>query len=580
MNQRRADIVLFGLALAVLVYSPILNSWGNSGFGDWKWFHHSWEVAYVAIHRWHELPVWDPHHCGGVPAWGQPQSQHLAPTYWLTGLLFGTVRGSKLFILLHHLIGYAGMYVLCRRFFAMRNVAAALAAITFTFNGYFAWRAGGGHSTFLAFHYLPWIFYCWRRANDDVRYAGGVAALMGMVLVEGGTYPFPLTCVFLGWDFFTQLVQGPTRLRVLRTATISGALTLVVGAIRLWPIYEVMSRYPRETRMEDSQQLTDLLESFAARDPHPWQWGHRWVWPEYSAYLGYGVLGLAALGALLILLRHRRWWGWVGGALLFAAISMGNRGPHWPWPLIHELPVYGNLHVPSRFHVILAFYLTLLAGFAVHRITNRVTSWTARRWLKRGMVAFAWFIVLAVCTDVLSNTVVVNTNKWEGMDIYGAEEDHFHLVSGPTYMQSYFHYPHRNLGTPDCYDPVPWNISRRLWVGDVPQARIEPPTAGEVTHESRTPSTTVTEVTLREGARVLFNQNYDPDWHLSVGPGVDQGGLLAVDVGPGTHRIEGRYHPPDLPYSPLVTLGGLLACLGLGLPRWIARRRRRRALAA
>lgn len=552
---------IWAFVLAVIAYSPALYEWEKSGWGDWQQFHHWWEVGRISITRWHEWPLWDPHHCGGVSMWGQPQSQHNAPTWWITGLVFGTVLGHKLFIILHGAVGFVGMFLVARRLHHFAHPAAALTALVWAFSGFFAWRGAGGHSTFLAFHYLPWIYLFWRKTNDDLRYAGGVAALMGLTLAEGGTYPFPLMFLLLLYDFVIQLASPRSSWRVLRTGLVTGALTLLIGASRLWPIYLTMSRFPRETAMEDTQTLNDLLESLTAREPHDWHFGHRWVWAEYGSYLGYAVLGLAAMGALFALATKRvKRRHLIAGVVVFAACSMGNAGEHWPWPLLHELPVFENFHVPSRFHVLMTFYIALLAGLFVDRALRVTTRRTKRRAARRALVVIAWIVFLGVGADVMSNSIHIAA-RWDGSPLIGTPGARFHLVSPAGYLQQYMHYPARNVGTPACYDPVPWNISRALWIGDMPQIRIQPPTAGEVTGESRTNHTLHGEVVLREPARVVFNQNFDPDWTVGAGTLIEDLGRLAIDLPAGTHSIDARFEPRDLPWSVLATLLGLVLSL-------------------
>ncbi|MFK7987749.1 MAG: hypothetical protein AB8I08_17160 [Sandaracinaceae bacterium] len=571
--MRKLKPWLWGFAIGLLALAPVLREWNRSGWGDWRQFHHWWEVGRLAVLRYGEFPLFDPHHCGGVPMWGQPQMQYLAPTWWVTGFAFGTIHGHKLFMLLHHVVGFAGMYIVARRIARVRTVGAVLAALAWAYGGYFAWRGAGGHATFFAFHYIPLIFYCWRKTDRDVRYAGGVAGLMGLQLLEGGTYPFPLTFLVIAFDFVVRLPR--TRWRLVRTAALTGTLTALIGAIRLWPIYATMSRFPRETRMEDAMTFNDVLTTLTSREPNRWIWGHRWVWAEYGSFVGWTVVVLGALGAL-VAMRRSRHRHLALGLVLFGACAMGNVAPLWPWPLLHELPVFGNLHVPSRFMAIVTFYLALLSGLALDRGLRWVQRVTLERRTQVAMVALAWLLVLTVGIDVVTNTTRVLT-RWVGADVSGEPAARFHLVSNTPYLPLFMHYPQRNIGTTGCYDPVPWDLSDSLWTGDVPQARVLPEASGEVTETQRTNYTFTADVTLSEPARVVFNQNFDPDWGLSMGEPVDDEGRLAVDLPAGTHQVVATYWPPDLPWSALLCLLGLLGSvllLRLSPARLRARRQR------
>jgi hypothetical protein len=561
---RDGRLWLVGVAFGVLCYAPALVRRSTSGWGDWQWFHHSWEVWRVALLRFGEVALWDPFHCGGVPVWGQPQSQIFAPTWWVTGLLFGTVLGHKLFIVLHVAVGYVGMVVLARRLVRLTAPAAHLAAVAFALSGFFAWRAAGGHAPFLAFHYLPWVLLCWRLAHRDPRYAVAVAGLMTLQLLEGGTYPFPLTFLLLFVDTVVTLLPPRPDPRVFRTALLAGGLTALLGSVRLLPVYLTLRAYPRDTELEDAMTFGEVLEALTAREPHAWWWGHRWVWSEYATFLGWTAVSLAAIGAGLAVLR-RRHGALLVGAAAFVAIAMGNRGPWWPWPLLHQLPVFGNFHVPSRFLVLVSFHVALLAAVAVDEAARQLRRAAGTGALQRLAMGALWLLVFAVTVEVVSNHIRIAA-RWDGPPIVATEPDgeRFFLVAEgwSAYLDRYASYPLRNVGTRTCYDPVPWDVSRRLWTGDQPQVRLEPRTAGEVTDWGRTTGTLFVEVTLAEDARVLFNQNYDPDWVLDAGEAVEDGGLLAVDLPAGTHRVEGRYAPPELPLTvALFLLGVLLAGL-------------------
>ncbi|MGF1466291.1 MAG: hypothetical protein ACFCGT_09165 [Sandaracinaceae bacterium] len=592
-------LVATAVALACLTYAQALTvAWSRSGGGDWQWFHHMWEVGRVALLRWGEVPLWDPHHCGGVTLWGQPQAQVYAPTWWITGLPFGTVVGHKLFVLLHHAVGWLGTYALGRRLYRLAPAPAALTATVWSFGGAFAWDAAGGHATFLALHYAPWIWLFWRRANDDLRYAVGVALGMTLQLLEGGTYAFVLTFLLLFVDAVGQVVAGVppllgrlgaavrdgvrgrlraaggrvaaaarTYLPLLRTAAVAGVLTALLGSVRLLPVYLTLSRFPRRTQAEDGQTLEDLLLALTGREPQPWHWGHRWVWAEYGAFIGWTCVLLALLGAAVALRRRRAAW-LVPTALLFGACAMGNRGAWWPWPLLHHLPVFASMHVPSRFHVLLTLPVALLAGVAadaILRALRRSLGSPGGQALAAGLL---WLLVFGAGAEVLTNSFRIAA-RWDGPTIDAEAGGRFHYVGRAAYLESYASYPRRHVGTASCYDPLPWRVGRGFWVGEGPQARIDPPGAGEVTGWGRSHLRVWAEVRLSAPARVRFNQNYDDGWAPSVGRAVDEGGLYAVDAPAGEHRIEATYRPWDLPWAlGLSAIGALLSAL-----LWVLARR-------
>ncbi|MDQ3036920.1 MAG: hypothetical protein M3Y87_31290 [Myxococcota bacterium] len=571
------------IAMGVLWY-PAFASPRASGWGDWQWFHHMWEAGRVAYVRWGEAPLWNPHHCGGVPLWGNPQAQVYSPTYLIFALPFGTTLGHKLFILLHAVAGFAGMYVLARREVSLTRASSLFAAIVWCASGFFAWHGAGGHATFLAFYYAPALLLAWRAAERDLRWSAAVAALMVLVVLEGGHYPFPYFVLVLAIDTLVRAITLPRAIPRLAMATLlSGGLTGLLGAFRFLPILLALRANPHPVPDPDWVSPSEILEMLTART-HEYRFaGHGWVWPEYGAYVGWVVVALGTLGALIALFgsvrprisprRRSTMVAILVGAIAFFFFTQGSATPWHPWPLLQELPFYRSIHVPSRFRVLLIFYMALLAGLAIDRIARWIESLPVRADVRALALALPWVIALCVTVDVYAVNLTI-IDRWNEETVGERAPGEHHLVRGRSYLEEYANYPSENVGTIDCYDPVPWPRSTRLWLGEVPQARIEPASAGRVISWGRTSLTVWAVVELDEPARVIFNQNYNEDWSSPQGAAVSDEVRLAVDVRrPGAQRVSARYFPSDLPVSVGISIAGALACLLVALAPW----RRRRA---
>src|ERR1039458_614069 len=86
-------VATVSLALGFLFSYPLLTALSvPSGFLDWD-FHlaFSW-VQYDTIWRFHQIPLWNPYKCGGIPALGNPQDRILTP-FTLVHLLAGPIAG-------------------------------------------------------------------------------------------------------------------------------------------------------------------------------------------------------------------------------------------------------------------------------------------------------------------------------------------------------------------------------------------------------------------------------------------------------------------------------------------------------
>ena len=543
--------------LATLFWIPPLRDGDATGWGDWQYFHHMWEAGRIALERG-EWPVWDPFHCGGVTLWGNPQSQTFSP-FFLLSLLVGSTWALKIHLWAHAFAGAAGMFAFAREE-RMPAPARTLAAAVWTGSGFFAWHLAGGHSAFAPFYLVPWVLVFWRRSLRDVRWSLALALTMMSTLLSGGVYPFPYFVLLLGFEasrgLGVGLVRGEFRLtlaRVLRAGVVSGTLTLLLGAVRLIPILDTLAATPRLTATLDSLEPWQLFQALTSQNA-PEGWLSRFSWPEYGAYLGPVVLGLA-----LVALARRRAWGHGFAVLFFASLALGDHGELSTWQLLHHLPVFDSLRVPSRFLVYVSFFVALLAGDGLTELEalTRRYAFTARR---AGRELTALLGVAAVLTLFGTNTLGT-VDRWDGAPVEAhVSPREYHLTAAP-YLPQYAQFPARNVGTRQCYDPMNVHVAGRLWTGESPQVRV--PRGGELHAFSRSTTGAIADVELREEGAITINQNYFRGWTTSVGT-IDQGSdILKVVLPAGRHHVVLRYEPPRAGLALALTGAGSLLCLVL-----------------
>ncbi|MBN1655481.1 MAG: hypothetical protein JXA30_17070 [Deltaproteobacteria bacterium] len=554
-NEKLA-IALGSIVLASIYWSPAFFSLQSTGFGDWQFFHHMWEAGYVALARFGEWPLWDPFHCGGITIFGNPESQHLAPLFFLS-FLVGPTLATKIFVWVHAVAGISGMYLLARRAYDLSRSSSTLASIAWAMSGFFSWHGSGGHITFQPFYLTPWIIMAWRTSARDLRFSAAVAGLLTWVLLEGGVYPFPFIVLLLAFDALVRLTKPGQRNRIVIAGFVSALLTALMGAVRLLPIVEELRRNPRHTVADDSATISEIIEMLTARS-HAWEYGyHEYVWPEYGAFVGWGVVALAALG--IVSVWKTRYRHWVIGLVFFGFLVAGYQGAYSPWPLLHRLPPYDSLRVNSRFMVFVTFYLALLSALGLRRMTD----WLDRPNMIRLKQTAPWLIVLAVTIDIFAVTLPIN-NRWKRDPIEQVTKpaERYYMTDEHPYGRWYASFPRMGIGTERCYEAMNITVASGLWSGDQPQARIAG-TSGIVHDWGRTTSTAWAEVTLNGDGRVIFNQNHAPGWRSSVGRVVQDNGRIAVDVRKGRHRIELDYLPPTFKTSIATSLFGLLAAFSL-----------------
>ncbi len=538
---------LTSFVAAALLWSPAFFRIDATGFGDWQYFHHMWETGRVCLERYGEFALWDPFHCGGVTLFGNPQNQLFSPFFWLS-FVVGTTIAIKLAVVTYAAVGLWGAYLLALHEYALRPVGAATASVVFSASGFFAWHIAGGHAGFLPFYLAPLLLLCWRRSPGDLRYSVATAGLLVLTVLKGGVYPFAWSVLLLLADVSWRVWSRSKLREVFWSGLVVATLTLVTCGVRLLAIGAQLGSSPRSTPLHDSVQLGELVSFLTART-HSWNVpGHPYVWPEYCAFIGWGALSMTVIGAILVIAR-RQHLHLVFMLLFFVSLAVGHHGAWSPWALLHSLPVYDSLRVPSRFLVFVLLFSGLLAGTAIDVLGNALPKPTLAK-------TIGLSIIIA---DILWFSVPV-MNQWTRPPI--TEEPHaahFHLTDAPHHI--YPQLPQMGLGTRSCYEPMVVRVAPGLWSGDVAQVRVVEG-EGHVIEESRTCNTITAHVTAQTHARVTFNQNHAPGWSAHTGTIVD-GPQLETLVAPGDHVVILSYRPKTLWPGVASTLAGLVLAFAL-----------------
>ncbi len=556
------------LATAFVYWLPAWWAPDKTGFGDWQQFLHQWEAARIAIVRYGEWPKWNPYHCGGVMLWGDPQAQAYSPLFPLA-FVIGSNLALKLSMTLHMAVGLVGMFLFAREHVAMSASAAALSSFFWCTSGFFAWHLSGGHPAFFPFFFTPWVLIFWRQAQVDRRGIAKLALVLSITLFEGGVYPFPFFALLLLFDGAHTLMTSNYRFDVIKAAAGVVVLTTMISAFRLVPVASTMSQYPRPTAGSDKISASEVLQMLTAYT-HSRRWNHEYVWDEYGTLIGWFGLTLAVLG-LLVAVAQRRWWI-VAGTLLFGSIMVGDHGPLWPWRLLHHVPVFDSLRVPSRFAVLLTFFIALGVGLIADKLRRASINFFGSTTLLKLLPLV--LLGVFVTETYAGNFKVLNRFRYPPLEVE-AESPTFYLTDSSEY-RDYASFPARGVGNARCYSGMNYPPARRLWVGKLPQAKIE---NGKVRSSGQTTNTAFAEVDADSKTEVTFNRTYAPGWQARIvdldqpaAPGApphfetsalqaDRWGRAMAVVPKGSHRIELRYEPPLFWESLGVSGLGIVAAL-------------------
>jgi hypothetical protein len=310
--------------------------------------------------------------------------------------------------------------------------------------------------------------------------------------------------------------------------------------------------------LDDQMSLAELVQAFTTR-AHPRAFPpHPYVWPEYDDYVGLVPLVVAAAGAFVAWrARERRIDLLLFGLLVWCA--MGNVPGLSLFGLLHQLPIFQSLRVPSRF---LYPATVLLALLCVHALSTLRTS----RLLRPSVfLALEIALVAGVALDLATaNGPRLQQGRGPAVPLLPASSA-FHEEAAADYRQLPF-FPQRAIGTPLCYGGFDWPVSRALWFGPSPQQRIEPAEAGSVELLRWSPSELRLRVSLRDPGALVINQNWDTGWSSTEGAPQPLAGLLAVRLDRGDRDVVLRHRPVGSGAGLLLTLGGIgLSLLALRL---------------
>jgi hypothetical protein len=581
-----------GCIAVVFVFAwPMLTHLGRTGStDDWRHFTMLWEAARVALSDFHQFPSWNPYHCGGLVLYQHPESPFPGPLFLLTFFWLPTAAAMKVWILAHLVCGALG----ARALVADRGGNAAeqlLAATLMAASGFFAEHIGGGHLSFTPFLYLPLILWAFRRALRDVRYTVVVAGLFAVTVLEGGTYPAPLMAVALAAECLARLGSAEDRRGMARALPLIGLLFVLLAAVRLLPELHYLREHPRLEPLDDGIGLGEIFSFWTTRD-HPRRMAtHRYVWPEYDTYVGIVplVLMLAGVAVALAVRDPRRRERRIDLAV-FATLgwcALGRVRPLSLAALLHALPVFRSLRVPSRFlgPAMVGFGLLAAAALAAGRRLGE----RRRPRLARAMLALELALVIGVALDVcLTKQRVIQQGLDPALPRGPASADFFQNSAAD--YRALPSFPVSGWGTRGCYVAMEWKPAPGIADGRVPQARLEPPTAGAMGATRWSPNRLDFDVRLDLPATLIINQNYETGWRAEGGETVGayvvpehrfwdirarpgqlpvKGaiGLLAIELPAGTHHLVLRHRPPWL------WPGVFLSLLGLGLAAAIGRAR-------
>jgi hypothetical protein len=317
--------------------------------------------------------LWTDAHGNGQPFLANPKNAVFYPTTWLY-LFLPLFAAFKLHYLIHALLGWLGLYVLCGSYFLSKK-ASFLGASLFAFSGmYFSSFEFYNHIAALA--WMPWVLWLLHREARPGRARIVPLAFLWALMILAGAPEFILMTLFFaaGQAFFTA---GKWKKKIA-IAVLSLLLATILSAVQVLPSIELLGQTERAA--PSAQWPLELIQLFNLPFPHflgnDREPGHNdfWGWHlfdkkfplYYSLYIGVGTL-------LLFLFGLRKPWDRRQKILLltfflFFLLSCGRYSPFFF--LYRFVPLLSSIRYPVKFFLGSVFCVSILAAFGFDRVTD------------------------------------------------------------------------------------------------------------------------------------------------------------------------------------------------------------------
>jgi hypothetical protein len=554
-------ILMLFTATALVFLKPMLHDFNYWGLIDWDFATTFNAVAKEAVLKYHQIPLWNMY--AGHPLFADPQSNWLTPTFILT-LLIDVVYSMKIQIIAWYIAGMTGMYLLGRHF-KLGVLSSCIMAYVFMLSSIFSNNTTDGYIVGRTMMFMPWAFLFYLKSIKSNIHVISHAIVLSLCLLEGGVYALAYICVYTGLYACLSTIRDfkKNRYRYLTTYLAAIVLFVALSSVKLLPLIELASQYPRLTENDMFKELQvysgyslemlyyGLLGTYQT-SYHPIL--KHSVWDMYSAYVGPIALALALYG---IALSWRKHWPIIAIMAFGLILVYGTTQEEMVlWNAIHKLPGFSSLRGPARFIIVPLLCMAVLSGLGLARIEEK------HKGVSSIIVIAVFLNLLYVSTPTLDESFVIHPKGIEESPYFIRTTDNPDRIW--MFSNSYQNFLEHH-GLTNTYGTLAYlsnyrspmkGLVDKSYSGEAYLASGEP-----VEIVSLTPNSIAVKPHATGDDTLIVNQPYYSGWKTNAGETHPKDGLLSVDVTPQTQTVELYYSPDSFKIGTAITLLTITAIL-------------------
>ena len=326
---------------------------------DWDFFLGQYEAIRRSILEFHQFPFWHPWHTGGTPLFA-----HLDIGVFsidtLCVLVFGTVAGLKISIIIHLIIGAIGIYFLLSRY-TQHEFIKLWGSLLFILQGTIAIHLSAGHLNMISIVWLPWIILLSNKIKSSLPKSLLLGFLLAVIANEGIHY---IAIIILIIAAITVIKEA---LLNLKNKTFYFHLVLLILLFFSLSFYRLIIslalyfQYPREisnlTFVNPIRYLIGLLYPGQYNDSFqqfPLTTGSaEWLWHEFGCYMGI----ISFFMFFISLLKGIKWYHI--GAVFTVLLAIDSTSPYLPGYWLRTLPIFKSMWVITRWRFFATFFIII-----------------------------------------------------------------------------------------------------------------------------------------------------------------------------------------------------------------------------